>query len=51
MAGLVFLLVFWVLAGACQRHGAGRFLVQLTITICTASTTTGAQLFHRIHRR
>ena len=24
--GLVFLLVFWVLAGACQRHGVGRFL-------------------------
>ena len=30
MAGLVFrLLVFWVLAGACQRHGVGGFLVQL----------------------
>jgi len=26
MAGLVFLLVFWVLAGACQRHGEGGFL-------------------------
>ena len=26
MAGLVFLLVFWVLAGACQRHGVGGFL-------------------------
>jgi hypothetical protein len=25
MAGLVFLLVFWVLAGACQRHGVGGF--------------------------
>ena len=23
MAGPVFLLVFWVLAGACQRHGVG----------------------------
>ena len=23
MAGLVFLLVFWALAGACQRHGVG----------------------------
>ena len=23
MAGLVFLLVFWVLAGACQRHDVG----------------------------
>ena len=27
MAGLVFLLVFWVLAGACQRHGVGVFLL------------------------
>ena len=27
MAGLVFLLVFRVLAGACQRHGVGGFLV------------------------
>ena len=27
MAGLVFLLVFWVLAGACQRHGVGGFIV------------------------
>ena len=27
MAGLVFLLVFWVLAGACQRHGVGEFIV------------------------
>ena len=26
-AGLVFLLVFWVLAGACQRHGVGGFVV------------------------
>ena len=25
MAGLVFLLVFWVLAGACQRHGVSGF--------------------------
>jgi len=25
MAGLVFLLVFWMLAGACQRHGVGGF--------------------------
>ena len=25
MAGLIFLLVFWVLAGACQRHGVGGF--------------------------
>ena len=34
MAGLVFFLVSWVLAGACQRHGAGVFLiVQFTIII------------------
>ena len=26
MAGLVFLLVFWVLEGACQRHGVGGFI-------------------------
>ena len=25
MAGLVFLLAFWVLAGPCQRHGVGGF--------------------------
>jgi len=25
MAGLVFILVLWVLAGACQRHGVGVF--------------------------
>ena len=31
MAGLVFLLVFRVLAGACQRHGVGGFLVQFII--------------------
>ena len=33
MAGLVFLLVFWVLAGACQRHGVGGFL------LCNTTTT------------
>ena len=32
MAGLVFLLVFWVLAGACQRHGVGVFLLRNTTT-------------------
>jgi hypothetical protein len=32
MAGLVFLLVFWVLAGACQRHGVGGFLLCNTAT-------------------
>ena len=35
MAGLVSLLVFWVLAGACQRHGAGVFLLR------SATTTAG----------
>ena len=30
MAGLVFLLVFWVLEGACQRHGVGGFLLRNT---------------------
>ena len=34
-AGLVFLLVFWVLAGACQRHGERGFLLRNT-TITTA---------------
>ena len=29
--GLVFLLVFWVLGGACQRHGVGEFIVQFII--------------------
>ena len=36
MAGLVFLLVFWVLAGACQKYGVGGMLlcnVQFTIII------------------
>ena len=32
MAGLVFLLVFWVLAGAFQRHGVGGFLSRLPST-------------------
>ena len=32
MAGLVFLLVFWVLAGTCQRHGVGGFLLRNTTT-------------------
>ena len=31
IAGLVFLLVFWVLAGACQRYGVGGFIVQFII--------------------
>ena len=33
-AGLVFLLVSWVLAGACQRHGVGGFL------LCNSSSST-----------
>ena len=32
MAGLVFLLVFWVLAGACQRHGVGGCSLRNTTT-------------------
>ena len=31
MAGLVFLLVFWVLGGACKGHGVGGFVVKFTI--------------------
>jgi len=34
MAGLVFLLVFWVLAGACQRHGVGGFLLCNSSSSC-----------------
>ena len=37
MAGLVFLLVFWVLAGACKRHGVGGFL------LCNTTTTSLAR--------
>ena len=33
MAGLVFLLVSWVLAGACKRHGVGGFVVWLIIIV------------------
>ena len=39
MAGLVFLLVFWVLAGACQRHGVGGFLLCNTTTTKTHPPT------------
>ena len=31
MAGLVFLLVFWVLASACQRRGLGVFVVVVVV--------------------
>ena len=41
MAGLVFLLVFWVLAGACQRHGVGGFL------LCNTTTTELASFCER----
>ena len=34
MAGLVFLLVFWVRAGACQRHGVGGF------SLCNSSSSS-----------
>ena len=40
MAGLVFLLVFWMLAGACQRHGVGGFL------LCNTTTTIYAKPNH-----
>jgi hypothetical protein len=34
MAGLVFLLVFWVLAGACQRHdGVDGFLLYIFLLL------------------
>ena len=39
MAGLVFLGVFWVLAGAFQRHGVGGFLLRSTTTTTTTTTT------------
>ena len=45
MAGLVFLLVFWVLAGACQRrHGAGGFVVQCTIIVLRSSEKPPARV-------
>ena len=37
MAGLIFLLVFWALAGACQRHDMGRFIVQFIIIMVLSS--------------
>ena len=37
MAGLVFLLVFWVITGARQRSGVDGFVVQFNITIKTHS--------------
>ena len=37
MAGLVFLLVFWALAGACRRHGVGFFLAQFTTSLHSSS--------------
>ena len=36
MAGLVFLLVFWALARACQRHDVGEFIVQFIIIVLQA---------------
>jgi hypothetical protein len=42
-AGLVFLLVFWVLAGACQRHGVRGFLLRsknMPIPVARPSYTT-----------
>ena len=42
MAGLVFLLVFWVLAGACQRHGVGGFL------LCNSSSSSKPSWFWNV---
>ena len=44
MAGLVLLLVFWALAGACQRHGVGGVL------LCNSSSSFYGQL-QRPHRK
>ena len=48
MAGLVFLLVFWVLAGACQRHGVGGVLLRNTTTTdLQAPASTAKPAGHR----
>ena len=43
MAGLVFLLVFWELAGACQRHGVGGVIV-VQLIIITARPVCRAEI-------
>ena len=47
MAGLIFLLVFWVLAGACQRQSVGGFLLRNTTTTTTTTTEPGGQHQHQ----
>ena len=47
MAGLVFLLVFWVLAGACQRHGVGGFLLCNTTTTRAPGQQAHGRTLHR----
>ena len=49
MAGLVFIFGFWTLAGACQRHGAGGFVVLFTIIIFSLSHIRRLT-YHSLHR-
>ena len=49
MAGLVFIFGFWTLAGACQRHGAGGFVVLFTIIIFSLSHIRRLTC-HSLHR-
>ena len=49
MAGLVFLLGFWVLAGACQRSGVGGFLLCNTTTATRTSYASRFALY--LHRQ
>jgi len=46
MAGLVFLLGFWVLAGACQRHGVGRFLLCNSSSSSSVAWWPAARRYH-----
>ena len=48
MAGLVFLLVSWVLAGACQRHGVDVFLLRNSSSPCPRFTLTPGHFALRI---
>ena len=45
MVGLVFFLVFWVLAGACQRHGVGGLL------LCNSSSSSRSARRRQLQRR
>ena len=44
MAGLVFLLVFWVLAGACQRHGVGPGVGGFLLFNSSSSSSVGGYM-------